>query len=211
VSTRWTTTCGNPTGSSIPRGRCGVGRGLSAGFAGGWSVGSDGPLFALDMLRWFRFLYVFEIGWDRATRVQARDFCRWLQIGQAGAPALAPRRRADGDRRSARCGPRARPYAASCARTVRRVLRGFYDFHLDAGTGPIFNPFPPDRSGEVHVRMRTATRWIHHATSGPGCIGRRCRAGCCAASRTRSSPTSSPGWAARGPGVGGVLRLYKIT
>jgi integrase len=26
------------------------------------------------------------------------------------------------------------------------VLRGFYDFHLEAGTGPIINPFPLDRS-----------------------------------------------------------------
>ena len=26
------------------------------------------------------------------------------------------------------------------------VLRSFYDFHLDAGTGPILNPFPLDRS-----------------------------------------------------------------
>ena len=26
------------------------------------------------------------------------------------------------------------------------VLRGFYDFHLETGTGPIMNPFPLDRS-----------------------------------------------------------------
>ena len=67
----------------------------------------------------------------------------------------------------------------------------------------------PDRSstrsrwigpGEAAVRTRTATRWTHHATSGPGCIGRRCRPGCRAASRTRSSTRSSPGWARTGTG-----------
>ena len=40
--------------------------------------------YALDLLRWLRFLWAVEIGWDRATRVEARDFCRWLQI--AGKP-----------------------------------------------------------------------------------------------------------------------------
>jgi hypothetical protein len=40
--------------------------------------------YALDLLRWFRFLWAVEIGWDRATRVEARNFCRWLQI--AGKP-----------------------------------------------------------------------------------------------------------------------------
>jgi hypothetical protein len=27
------------------------------------------------------------------------------------------------------------------------VLRSFYGFHLDAGSGPMVNPFPLDRSG----------------------------------------------------------------
>ncbi|MDQ3989813.1 MAG: site-specific integrase, partial [Actinomycetota bacterium] len=43
-------------------------------------------------------------------------------------------------------GLRARPYAASVRAHSETVLRGFYDFHLDAGTGPILNPFPLDRS-----------------------------------------------------------------
>jgi site-specific recombinase XerD len=36
------------------------------------------------------------------------------------------------------------------------VLRGFYDFHLDAGTGPIMNPFPLDRA------RRTGRAHAHH-------------------------------------------------
>src|SRR5437870_3642514 len=33
------------------------------------------------------------------------------------------------------------PAAAYC----ESVLRGFYDFHLEAGTGPMLNPFPLSR------------------------------------------------------------------
>jgi len=38
--------------------------------------------YGMDLLRWFRFLWSDSgVGWDRATRVEARDFCRWMQIG----------------------------------------------------------------------------------------------------------------------------------
>ena len=33
--------------------------------------------YGLDLLRWFRFLWAAGAGWDRATRAEARDFCRW--------------------------------------------------------------------------------------------------------------------------------------
>ena len=102
--------------------------------------------YALDLLRWLRFLWAVEIGWDRATRVEARDFCRWLLI--AGKPTRRHWRRRDeqaGDARSGGGLP-VRPYAASVRAHSETVLRSFYDFHLDAGTGPIINPFPLDRS-----------------------------------------------------------------
>src|SRR5271165_4963691 len=36
--------------------------------------------YGMDLLRWFRFLWSgTEVTWDRATRIEARDFCRWLQ------------------------------------------------------------------------------------------------------------------------------------
>jgi len=102
--------------------------------------------YGLDLLRWFRFLWAVEIGWDRATRVEARDFCRWLQI--AGKPTRPHWRRRDEPAGGARSGGelRVRPYAASVRAHSETVLRSFYDFHLDAGTGPILNPFPLDRS-----------------------------------------------------------------
>jgi len=105
--------------------------------------------YALDLLRWFRFLWAVGVAWDRATRTEARDFCRWLLV--AGKPAR-PHWRTQGKStttiRAARAAlPRAgEPYAASVRAHSETVLRGFYDFHRDAGTGPILNPFPLDRS-----------------------------------------------------------------
>ena len=37
--------------------------------------------YGLDLLRWFRFLWSDSgVARDRATRVEARDFSRWLQV-----------------------------------------------------------------------------------------------------------------------------------
>jgi integrase len=81
--------------------------------------------YAMDLLRWFRFLWGVGVGWDQATRVEARDFCRWIQLaGKPGGPA-----------------PDAR-YAPATVAHCETVLRSFYDFHLEAGTGPMVNPFP---------------------------------------------------------------------
>jgi site-specific recombinase XerD len=79
--------------------------------------------YGTDLLRWFRFIWAIGVAWDGATRIEARDFCRWLQAGRAG-----------------------QPYAPSVRAHSETVLRGFYDFHQDVGTGPIINPFPLDRS-----------------------------------------------------------------
>ena len=34
--------------------------------------------YGMDLLRWFRFLFAVGVDWEKATRVEARDFCRWL-------------------------------------------------------------------------------------------------------------------------------------
>jgi hypothetical protein len=36
--------------------------------------------YALDLLRWFRFLWAVDVAWVQATRGEARDFCRWLAL-----------------------------------------------------------------------------------------------------------------------------------
>jgi site-specific recombinase XerD len=100
--------------------------------------------YGMDLLRWFRFLWAIEVPWNQATRAEARDFCRWLQV--AGKPA-----RPGGAAQPMAAG---RHYAASVRAHSETVLRGFYHFHLDAGTGPIVNPFPLDRArraGRAHA------------------------------------------------------------
>jgi site-specific recombinase XerD len=81
--------------------------------------------YGLDLLRWFRFLWAAGVSWEQATSAEARDFCRWMQLGTPG---------------------RAGGYAPSSRAHCETVLRCFYAFHLDAGTGPMVNPFPLDRS-----------------------------------------------------------------
>jgi site-specific recombinase XerD len=85
---------------------------------------SDATLrsYGMDLLRWFRFCWAAGLEWDQVTRAEARDFCRWLLV--AGRPGT------DGG------------YAAATAAHCETVLRHFYDFHLEAGTGPMVNPFP---------------------------------------------------------------------
>ncbi len=87
--------------------------------------------YGMDLLRWFRFCWAIGVAWDRVTRIEARDFCRWLQAGRDGEA-----------------------YAPSVRAHSETVLRGFYDFHRDVGSGPVLNPFPLDRSrrgGRMHA------------------------------------------------------------
>jgi site-specific recombinase XerD len=99
--------------------------------------------YGMDLLRWFRFLWASEVPWDRATRIEARDFSRWLQV-----TGRSPRRQW----RQAESLPEpvapvaGAAYAVSVRAHSESVLRGFYDFHRDRGSGPVLNPFPLDRS-----------------------------------------------------------------
>jgi hypothetical protein len=42
--------------------------------------------YGMDLLRWFRFLSALGVDWEQATRVEARDFCRWLRLVRARLP-----------------------------------------------------------------------------------------------------------------------------
>lgn len=112
--------------------------------------------YGMDMLRWFRFLWALGVGWDQVTQVEARDFCRWLQVvvkpnrphwryptggapGSGVAPA-APRVNAVSGKPS-----RGDRYEMATVAHCESVLRAFYDFHLEARTGPMINPFPLSR------------------------------------------------------------------
>jgi hypothetical protein len=42
--------------------------------------------YAIALLRWFRFLWAAGVAWDQATRAEARDFCRWIQVSTKPRP-----------------------------------------------------------------------------------------------------------------------------
>ncbi len=105
--------------------------------------------YGMDLLRWFRFLSAVGVDWEKATRVEARDFCRWL--GATPKPSHPHwRRPADLPARRQPSTPNAltgkRPpgprYAPATVAHAESVVRAFYDFHLEVGTGPMINPFP---------------------------------------------------------------------
>jgi hypothetical protein len=127
--------------------------------------------FGMDLLRWFRFVWSIEIGWDSATAVEARDFCCWIQL--ADKPTGPHWRRLAGSRPSASSPASRLPVPAPnpvtgkpalgvrySARTVAHcetVLRGVYEFHLEAGSGPMVNPFPlarHRRAGRANAHHR---------------------------------------------------------
>jgi integrase len=113
----------------------------------------------MALLRWFRFLGAIEVPWEQATRVEARDFTRWVQV--AAKPAR-PHWRYQDESAQSRPTPAKAPaspnpvtgkappgtkYAPATAAHSETVLRSFYEFHLEAGSGPMVNPFPLSRKG----------------------------------------------------------------
>jgi site-specific recombinase XerD len=125
--------------------------------------------YAVDLLRWWRFLDAVDVAWDRAARAEARDFSCWIQLTvkqrlqttrpraarwssrTPGAPNPVTGKPAAGD-----------GYAPSTVAHSETVLRRFYDFHRDAGTGPVLNPFPLDasrRSRRAHAHRNPMDEW----------------------------------------------------
>ncbi len=115
--------------------------------------------YGMDLLRWFRFLWAAGVTWDRATRTEARDFCRWLLV--AGKPTRPHWRAQDESKAGVRAAApvaasTGKAYAASVRAHSETVLRSFYDFHRDGDSGPILNPFPLERS------RRSGRAYAHH-------------------------------------------------
>lgn len=112
--------------------------------------------YAYALLRWWRWLLVVDVAWDRATAEQTRDFVLWL--GQATKPRNSPRagsvatagtvnpitgKRHLGDR-----------YEPRTVRHSNAVLRSFYDFWLDTGSTVLVNPVP--------LAQRGSRPYAHH-------------------------------------------------
>jgi site-specific recombinase XerC len=101
--------------------------------------------YGMDLLRWFRFTWAAEVPWDQATRVEARDFCRWIQLADKPGRTAARAVPVPGKR------PAGTKYASSTVAHCETVCRSFYDYHVDAGTGPLVNPFPLARPGRANA------------------------------------------------------------
>ena len=126
--------------------------------------------YAMDLLRWWRFLHTVGVCWDRATRVEARDFSCWIQMTvkprrqaahTAAAVGTAARRAGMPNPVTGKPTPGVR-YAPATVAHSETVLRGFYDYHRDAGTGPVLNPFPLDaarRAQRAHAHHNPMHQW----------------------------------------------------
>jgi hypothetical protein len=101
--------------------------------------------YALALLRWFRFAWAVGVPWSRATRAEARDFCRYLQLADKPARPRTETVAVPGKR------PPSARFAPSTVAHCETVCRSFYAYHLEAGTGPIVNPFPLARPGRAHA------------------------------------------------------------
>jgi Phage integrase, N-terminal SAM-like domain len=107
--------------------------------------------YGMDLLRWFRFLWAMGVCWNHATRTEARDFTRWAQITDK---PRSPRLVAGGSNPVTGKTSPGTKYASSTRGHSESVLRGFYEFHREAGSGPMINPFPLVR--------RNVRRHAHH-------------------------------------------------
>jgi transposase len=96
----------------------------------GRSVGTHCS-YPMDLLRWFRFCWAIEMLWDRATRVEARDFCRLLALRDKPTRAAARGGRQRGTPNPVTGKPSlGGKYAAATRAHSETVLRVFYDFHV---------------------------------------------------------------------------------
>jgi site-specific recombinase XerC len=107
--------------------------------------------YALALLRWFRFTWAVGVPWNRATRAEARDFCRYLQLADKPARSRTGLGTVPGKR------PSSTRFAPSTVAHCETVCRSFYAYHLEAGTGPIVNPFPLARPGRAHAHHNPMT------------------------------------------------------
>ena len=105
--------------------------------------------YACVLLRWWRWLAVIGVDWDKATSAEVRDFVLWLV--QATKPRSSPRTTSmvtagtvNATTRKRYLGDR---YEPGTVRHGNAVLRSFYEFWIGLGAGPLVNPVVLDRQG----------------------------------------------------------------
>jgi site-specific recombinase XerD len=106
--------------------------------------------YGFDLLRWFRFLHRRMTAWERADRMDVREFVEWLRETpnqqrlvrrlDAPAPGLV----------NPVTGKAVLPVKYS-SRTINHqlsVLFGFYEFACVVDLGPMVNPVPAQRAAQ---------------------------------------------------------------
>ena len=104
--------------------------------------------YAMDLLRFFRFLWALGVPWNEATPAEARDFCTWIQL--VDKPASSSKRHGErsptgrsGRETSGQGAPNTltgKPtlgtkYAPATVAHAETVLRGFYESTSRPGLG----------------------------------------------------------------------------
>ena len=103
--------------------------------------------YGLALLRWWRFLAAVDVCWQRATRIEARDFVLWMRlVGPAG---------------------RQSGYAPATINHALAVIKMFYADRITAGDGPLINPVP-----DVDRRAGRRSN-AHHNPMQPFALGPR--------------------------------------
>ncbi|WP_263981859.1 hypothetical protein [Streptomyces naphthomycinicus] len=99
-------------------------------------------------MRWWRWLRVVQVEWDRATSAEVRDFVLWLRV--TTKPQASARTHSAATAGTTNTITK-KPYLDDLykPRTIRHsnaVLRSFYEFWIESGSGPLVNPVPLARS-----------------------------------------------------------------
>ncbi|MEU0119081.1 tyrosine-type recombinase/integrase [Streptomyces bobili] len=100
--------------------------------------------YANDLLRWFRFLWLLNVTWDKATEGEVAVIVGWLRT----APNPQRRRTRPEAPQPGSVNPRTGKrylkagYAPTTINHALTVVASFYDFHRDLGNGPLMNPVP---------------------------------------------------------------------
>jgi integrase/recombinase XerD len=112
--------------------------------------------YAYGLLRWWRWLSVVGVPWDRATSAEVRDLVLWLGMHskadaescgvssvRAGSVNLITGKQYPGE-----------GYAVRTIRHSNAVIGSFYEYWIDRESRPLVNPVPRDP-----VRGRYGPQW----------------------------------------------------
>lgn len=110
-------------------------------------LGDCSPLtcrsYAQGLLRWFRLLWVLDVGWERATESDVAVMVAWLRTApnpQRERSAVSP---AAGSVNLVTGKPALGPgYSKRTINHALSVVSGFYEYHGHYGRGPVVNPVP---------------------------------------------------------------------